>query len=297
MNLRVPLASALLLFTGCVDAPPPPAEAPGAPVPVPVADAVRGVTWSPDGRTLLVSWYRRDRYRLYVVFGPTGFAVPPDRSSGIPMMDEEARHGSWAPDRLWVAFETSRDGNDEIYRARPDGMGPENLTADPAADQSPAYSPDSRRIAFSSTRGGGPSAIWVMGSDGRDPRPLGAPVPDGAQRWPAWSRDGRRLAFSEFMDGADRVVVASVDGSPGRQVAVGARPAWSHDGRSLFYDRGDSIFTHTADGSGDESFVVSGRAPAPSPDGLWLAFVRGTESQASLYLLDLEGRTETQITP
>lgn len=294
MNLRMPLASALLLFMGCGDAPPPPAEAPEAPAPV--ADAVRAVTWSPDGRTLLVSWYRRDRHRLYVVFGPTGFGAPPDRSSGIPMMDEEARHGSWAPDRLWVAFETSRDGNDEIYRARPDGMGPENLTADPAADQAPAYSPDSRRIAFTSNRGGGASAIWIMGSDGRDPRPLGAPVPDGAQRWPAWSRDGRRLAFSLSVGGGHGVYVAPVDGSSAAEIALGARPAWSHDGRTLYYDRLDSIFVRRADGSGDEEFVVTGVAPAPSPDGRWLAFVRGDEMASSLYLIDLEGRAEIRIT-
>ncbi|HSG08619.1 MAG TPA: hypothetical protein VLA36_09680, partial [Longimicrobiales bacterium] len=150
--------------------------------------------------------------------------------------------------------------------------------------------------AFTSTRGGGASAIWIMGSDGGNPRPLGAPVPDGAQRWPAWSPDGLRLAFSVLMAGAEGVVVASVDGSSGSQVALGARPAWSHDARSLYYDRSDSIFVRAADGSGDETFVVSGWAPAPSPDGSWLAFVRGTPSLASLYLLDLEGRIETRIT-
>ena len=287
--------AALALLCGCGDAPPPPAEEPEAPAPV--ADAVRAVTWSPDGRNLLVSWYRRDRHRLFVVFGPPAPGVPPDPSRGIPMMDDEALRASWAPDRLWVAFETSRDGNAEIYRARPDGMAPENLTADPAQDGEPAYSPDSRRIAFTSTRGGGTSAIWIMRGDGGDPRPLGAPVPPGAQHGPAWSPDGGRLAFSVFMGGADRIVVASAEGSSAAQVAVGARPAWSRDGRSLYYDRGDSIFAHAADGSGDETFVVSGTAPAPSPDGSWLAFARGDRVAASLYLLDLEGRTETRITP
>lgn len=286
---------ALFVLAGCADAAPPPADQPEAPAPE--VDAVRAVTWSPDGRNLLVSWDRRDRHRLFVVFGPPGPGVPPDPSRGIPMMDDEAAHGSWAPDRLWVAFETSRDGNGEIYRVRPDGMGPENLTADPAEDREPAYSPDSRRIAFSSTRGGGAPAIWIMGGDGRDARPLDAPVPAGAQHWPAWSRDGGRLAFSVFMAGADRIVVASAEGSSATQVAVGARPAWSHDGRSLYYDRGDSIFVHAADGSGDETFVATGSAPAPSPDGSWLALIRGDRTAASLYLLDLEGRAETRITP
>jgi len=287
--------SALGLLAGCGDAPPPPEEVPAAPAPV--ADAVRAVTWSPDGRNLLVTWYRRDRHRLYVIFGPPGPGVPPDPSRGIPMMDDEALRGTWAPDRLWVAFETSRDGNAEVYRARPDGMAPENLTADPAADQAPAFSPDSRRIAFSSTRGGGVPAVWIMGSDGRDPRPLDAPVPAGAQRWPAWSPDGRRLAFSVSAGGGDRVYAAAADGSTVWEIAVGARPTWSHDGRSLYYDRGDTIFVRAAQGAGAEAFVVSGTAAAPSPDGSWLAFARGDSVAAALYLLDLTGHTETRITP
>lgn len=286
---------ALALFLGCGEAPPPPAETPEAPPPV--ADAVRAVTWSPDGRNLLVSWYRRDRHHLYVVFGPPAPGVPPDPSRGIPMMEDEALRGTWAPDRLWVAFETSRDGNDEIYRARPDGMAPENITSDDADDQAPAFSPDSRRIAFSSNRGGGALAIWIMGADGSDPRPLGAPVPTGDQRWPAWSPDGRRLAFSTRVAAVNRIFVGPADGSAAVEVAAGARPAWSHDGRSLYYDRSDSVFVRPADGSGEEAFVVMGRAPAPAPDGLWLAFARGSQSQASLYLLDLEGRIEARITP
>lgn len=292
---RVPVVGpALLLLLGCGDAPPRPAEAPEAPPPV--ADAVRAVTWSPDGRNLLVSWYRRDRHRLYVVFGPSAPGTPPDPSRGIPMMEDEALSGSWAPDRLWVAFETSRDGNDEIYRTRPDGTAPENLTADPADDQAPDYSPDSRLIAFSSNRGGASLTIWVMGSDGRDPRPVGAPIPDGDQRWPDWSPDGRRLAFSVSVAAANRIWVASADGSSAVEVAAGARPAWSPQGRSLYYDRNDSIFVRAADDGGEESFVVAGKAPAPSPDGLWLAFVRGDQTTASLHLLDLQGSAETRIT-
>jgi Tol biopolymer transport system component len=212
------------------------------------------------------------------------------------MMEGEALRGAWSPDRLWVAFETSRDGNGEIYRARPDGQAPENLTADPAADQAPSYSPDSRRIAFTSTRGGGASAVWIMDADGGDPRPLSAPVPSGAQGWPAWSPDGRRLALTVHTGAADRVYVASVDGGSAADVATGARPAWSPDGRDLYYDRSDSIFVRAADGSGEEAFVVGGKAAAPSPDGAWIAFVRGDRTTASLHLLDLQRSVETRIT-
>lgn len=261
-----------------------------------MADAVRAAAWSPDGRTLLVSWYRRDRHRLYVVFAPAG-STPPEPSRGIPVMEDEALRGSWAPDRLWVAFETSRDGNDEVYRVRPDGMGPENLTHDSGDDGSPAFSPDSRHIAFTSTRGGRTMAIWIMNADGRDARPLGAEVPEGEQRWPAWSRDGRRVAFAAFTGGANRVFVAAADGTSAAEVGRGTRPAWSSDGARLYYDREDSIFVRAADGSGEERLVTEGSAASPSPDGAWLAFVRGDDMVAALYLLDLASGAETRITP
>lgn len=286
---------ALALLAACVDASPPPAREEEAPPRV--ADAVRAVTWSPDGRNLLASWYRRDRHRLYVIFGPSGPGAPSAPSRGIPMTEDEALNGDWSPDRLWVAFETSRDGNAEIYRARPDGMAPENLTADPSDDGSPAYSPDGRRIAFTSTRGGGSPAVWIMRSDGRDPHPLDAPVPPGAQRRPTWSPDGGRLAFSVRDGGSDQVYVTAADGSAASALAQGGRPAWSRDGRRLYYARRDTIFVRPSDGADNEEFVALGTAPAPSPDGLWLAFVRGDTLSASLYLMELASRVETRITP
>ena len=41
-----------------------------------------------------------------------------------------------------IAFESSRDGNLEIYSMNPDGSGQTNLTNDPAEDTDPVWSPD-----------------------------------------------------------------------------------------------------------------------------------------------------------
>jgi len=56
-----------------------------------------------------------------------------------------------------VAFESTRDGNNEIYVAAPDGTNQRRLTTNPALDESPAVSPDGRRIAFASDRNGNSS--------------------------------------------------------------------------------------------------------------------------------------------
>jgi Tol biopolymer transport system component len=65
-----------------------------------------------------------------------------------------------------------------------DGSGQRSLTRDPASDVQAAWSPDGRRIAFSSDRDGN-DEIYVMNADGSGQRNL-TPGPTGGAS-PAWS--------------------------------------------------------------------------------------------------------------
>lgn len=288
-------AVAVALAACAPDAPEPEPEQTA--IPEAPADVVLVAAWSHDGTKLAVAWTRRDRSRIYGLLAPFD-DTPPEPSRGLPLTEGEGTSPAWSPDGLWLAFATNRTGNGEIYRVRPDGTGPENLTNDPAEDGEPVYAPDGRRIAFVSDRGGGgETRVWTMDADGGGARPLGD-TPPGAEHAPAWAPDGRRLALAVGRGATRAIWVAAADGRGAEQVAAGGAPSWSRDGATLYYERADSVFARTpVAAGGEERLLVEGRMPRPSPDGRWLAYVRGDPPSAALYLLDLERATETRITP
>lgn len=72
----------------------------------------------------------------------------------------------YSPDGFKVVFQSSRDGQSEIYVMNSDGKEQTRLTTDPAADTAPAWSPDGAKILFTSLRDGGSPALYVMNADG-----------------------------------------------------------------------------------------------------------------------------------
>jgi TolB protein len=89
--------------------------------------------------------------------------------------------------------------------ARPDGRGLIELTErmnpscpdDCPVEEDPAFSPDSRLLAFASTRSGS-AEIWVARIDGSSARQL-TRLGDAVE--PSWSPDGRHVAFERLGQG------------------------------------------------------------------------------------------------
>jgi TolB protein len=89
--------------------------------------------------------------------------------------------GSTVTQQLWVA--SLRDGK------------PTQLLLGSAHDTRPAWSPDGKRIVFTSGRGGSPD-LWVVNADGADGQELvqltNSPA---AETSPAWSPDGQKIVY------------------------------------------------------------------------------------------------------
>jgi erythromycin esterase-like protein len=99
---------------------------------------------------------------------------------------------AWSPDGDRLAFQSNRDGNNEVYLMSASGATQRNVTRHPASDSSPAWSPDGARLAFVSDRDGN-EEIYVMSVEGSEL--LRLTDHPGADKSPAWSPDGQWLAF------------------------------------------------------------------------------------------------------
>src|SRR5678815_5097443 len=53
-----------------------------------------------------------------------------------------------------IAYDSTRNGNVDIFVMQADGSAPVRLTTNSAQDRAPAFSPDGSRIAFHSLRNG-----------------------------------------------------------------------------------------------------------------------------------------------
>lgn len=225
----------------------------------------------------------------------------------------------------WVSVDISPDGKTlifdllgDIYRMPITGGNATAISSGIAWDMQPRFSPDGKRIAYTSDAGGGDN-IWLMDIDGSNKQPL-TQENYRLLNNPVWSPDGRFIAARKHFTstrsiGAGEIWLYHLTGGtgvplnkrPNEEKDLG-EPAFSPDGRYVYFSRdstsGDS-FEYNKDSNGqiykifaidrhtgDIQTVVSGQGgavrPTPSPDGKYLAFVRRIRNQSALFLKDLE---------
>ena len=144
-----------------------------------------------------------------------------------------------SPDGDWVVY-SQTDPREDLVLNRLDGSGRRALTDDAFLDRRPRFSPDGKRIAFYSNRGGN-YEIWDMARDGGGLRQLTRDPDRRNARYPIWAPDGSRLLFSRA--GITGLIVAadgSLDSPPLRELpSYPTHPDgfvaldWSADGRSI----------------------------------------------------------------
>jgi serine/threonine-protein kinase len=157
-------------------------------------------------------------------------------------------------DGKWIAYDSDRGGNFDIYKQRVDGGDPIQLTTNPANDFAPSWSPDDREIAFHSTRNG-TRDIYVINAEGTNEQQVTSGP--GQDFVPDWSPDGRRIVYYRAGSTADTIFIATRDAAGkwsapkplAHSAASQAQPVkWSPDGKFIAAIVGGKLMLYSPDG-------------------------------------------------
>ncbi len=191
---------------------------------------ITSIDWTPNGRDILYTLDAGGVWRVPVTGGASQQVLPAEgQIDGLTI----ARRGNrLAYVRLY------EDLNIWRFPIRAAGSeAPQKFIASSRIEDSPRYSPDGKRVTFSSDRSGS-FEIWVCNSDGSNPVQLTffrGPLVGS----PSWSPDGSAIVFDSRVQGnADIYAVDSTGGPPKRLTFEDSQeilPAWSSDGRSIYF--------------------------------------------------------------
>ncbi|CAN5222413.1 hypothetical protein BH24ACT1_BH24ACT1_06940 [soil metagenome] len=211
-----------------------------------------------------------------------------------------------------IVFETSRDGNNEIYRMNPDGSDVVRLTNLFSNEVFPAWSPDGTKITYSSDVAEiGNLDVYVMNNDGSGKTRLtNAP---GEDRGTSWTSDGEKIVFHSSRDRTPThtfdVWTMNPDGSDQTKIFTNGSAAYvcgdSQTGRIVFNSNRDGNFEiYTMDINGGNLFQVTNTeaptlnsGPKWSPDCQTISY-NSTDSGGSLdvFRIDADGTDRVNLT-
>jgi Tol biopolymer transport system component len=227
-----------------------------------------GLSWTEDGRHLIVSAHQQGIRRLWKL--PTTGGV----LEQLAVAGQDAYYPSVAARGGRLAFVHELLDWDLASLNLLDGSA-SSFSSSPKPELYPAFSPDGQALAFVSERSG-TREIWVSRADGTDARQLTfLNGPQASQ--PAWSPDSRWLAFQ----GSGIHVIPAGGGPPRKVFDDGEWPSWSADGQWIYFTRatsGRSMSWRVAATGGPGEPAITGEA-----------FVVHDGPGDDLYFLKLDG--------
>jgi Tol biopolymer transport system component len=198
--------------------------------------------WSPNGASILFT----SAYEAPKSNGPGDAIYLLDLATGkhrrlttLP----DASDASWSPDGARVVFSAGGMEAREIYVINADGTNQKQLTNLGTTAMSPAWSPDSRSIAFVA------NGWFIMDASGANLRH----VSRLAALKVAWAPDGKHL----LVVGQGGAYVCAADGANGKGIAAGhgrlIDAVFSPDGKSVILrshvGEADKLYVSNVDGS------------------------------------------------
>lgn len=219
-------------------------------------------TWSPNGKEIVFASDRDTRENDIYVMNADGSS-----QTDIASLDGDDSHSpSWSPAGTRIVF--VRDLNDaageDLYVMGADGSDAHRIVTAPGFDNSPAWSPDGKLIAYTHN-----TLLRTVRPDGTGMRTL---AEDAGQ--PSWSPSGRRIVYAC----GGHICTIGRTGAKQRKLTHGAAsdsaPAWSPDGHLIvftsnraFHARGQAANLYVMHSDGTHLLrLTHGRSEDFAPD-------------------------------
>jgi Tol biopolymer transport system component len=260
---------------------------------------IAGLTWMPDGQSILFASKRIGTFDLWRV------AISDGSLEDLGVSGDLVANPAVSPDGSHLAFMEDMK-NVNLWRvgipetgAAPDT--PIKLVSSAKIETLPQYSPDGKKIVYESTQSGD-DEIWVCDSDGTNATQLTSfrgPITGT----PRWAPDSRRVVFDSRSAGTSDIYMMSIDETNPHRLTEGKGdshvPSWSVDGQWIFFasnrtGRNEIWKLPVKEGPAVQVTRHGGFGPQPSPDGKYIYYAKG-DRHDGLWRIPIEGGAEELI--
>ncbi|MBI2795648.1 MAG: PD40 domain-containing protein [Gemmatimonadetes bacterium] len=260
------------------------------------------IALSRDGARLVYTTFANSANVWAVAVPPPGATSSTRNAVPVTTGNQHVEGVAVSPDGEWLAFDSDRGGNADIWKMRLAGGEPEQLTNDPSDDFIPQWSGDGKWLAFQTWRNGNRDVYLVRSSGGPAQQVTNSP---DHEMYASLSPDGRTLVYHHTLPGGAiqlerRSRMGDSAWSAATVLGTGAQARISPDGRAIAYERlgsteripveggpATTLMTPIAEGKG----TVVGAGVCWSPDGktVYVKALHTATGQPSIWAVPAAG--------